>query len=122
MAIAAGVIVLAPLVLYGAWMLAFILSAAPCGFEVKDQKIAPDGLRKAAVVEVNCGATTPYVTWVVVANARAPFHYEEDRVDAIVGRTGRIAWEGPKLIIFYPATRPPTVNPDHARGVEFRVL
>lgn len=93
-----------------------------CGYELKDQQIAPDGRRKAAVVEVDCGATTSYVTWVVMTRADAAFRYEKARVAVIEGRTGRIKWDGSKLVIFYPATRPPHVDKQRAGDIELRTL
>src|ERR1041385_4813793 len=87
------------------WLGAFNIGNDPCGFEIRDQQLSPDGHRKAALGEVNCGAPTDYATWAVVTDAKAPFRFERDRVASISGRAMRIAWEGETLIVF---VRPPT--------------
>jgi hypothetical protein len=100
----------------------FVGGMSACSYDVKDQKVAPDGSRKAALVDVNCGATTGYVTWVVMTKTASPFRYRRDRVAAISGRAARIEWDGSKLVVFHPATQPPNVDRDHAGVVLFRPL
>ena len=94
----------------------------PCGYEVKAQALSPDGGKKAAVVEVNCGATTAFASWAVLAPAERPFDFKKDRVATIDGRAMRVAWEGSKLIVFWRAERPPNRQDSVAAEVEYRPL
>jgi hypothetical protein len=115
-----GALVVAAAV-YVAPMVALFVAMTECSYDLKDQQVSPDGMRKAAVVEVNCGATTDYVRWVVATDAKSAFKYRRDRIASVSGRALKIAWEGRKLIVYYPATRPPTVAKRRA-DVEFRTL
>jgi hypothetical protein len=120
LAVGAGVVAVAAFFL--APRIAFILGAGACDYTVKDQRVSPDGRRKAAVVEVDCGATTDYASWVVATDANAPFQYGRDRVSAVNGRALRIAWEGRKLIIYHRPTEPLISGPAKSDPVETRGL
>jgi len=95
----------------------------PCGFEVMQESVSPDGTLKAAAVEVNCGATTDYASWAVLTRADRAFDFKKDRIAAIPGREMRVGWEGRKLVVFWYAERPPTVREGRpAAQVEYRPL
>lgn len=117
-----GGLVGALLVACAAVVITFIHGMSACSYDVRDEKVAPDGARKAALVDVNCGATTGYATWVVMAKTAEPFRYRRDLVAAISGRAARIEWDGSRLIVFHPATQRPNIERNHAAGVVFRPL
>jgi hypothetical protein len=109
------------------FILPFILPGGitgPCGYEVKGEKASPDGRLKAAVVEVNCGATTDYRSRAVLTKADRAFDFKKDWLAEIEGRQMQITWEGPKLVVFWAAEQPPAVNEEKtsAPPVEYRPL
>jgi hypothetical protein len=123
--VAAGVVggcVVLGLLGYVGWIAMFVASPSPCGFELRDQQVSPDGQRKAGVVEVNCGATTDYATWLVMTDAGRPFDYERDRLAAIDGLAMRMRWEGSRLIVSYRASRPISLKQPQPPAVEYRPL
>jgi len=119
---AVGGVILVAAVVYVTPMVMVVAGMGECGYEPKSQKISPDGRRKAALVEVNCGATTGYATWVVATGAKSAFKYKRDRIAAIEGQDADIEWDGSKLVVFYPRARPPIVEKEHRGEVVLRTL
>ena len=74
-----------------------------CGYDLKSSQISPDGRYKAAVVEVNCGATTGYVDWVVLTKADKAFNYRKDRLASVETQAMTAQWDGQTLIVRWPA-------------------
>jgi hypothetical protein len=91
-------------IVIGGFFLYFVYVMSDCGYELKSQEVSPDGRSKAGVVEVNCGATTGWATWVVLADSRRPFRYRQDMLAAVKGQELGIRWDGPVLHVSYPAS------------------
>jgi hypothetical protein len=110
---------------YVGWLVFIIVEFATtpwCGYDVRQQALSPDGINKAAVVEVNCGATTGYVSWAVRAPASRAFNYRRDVLASVDGREMKIAWAGPKLVVFVPPARVRELSAKAAAEVEYRPL
>jgi hypothetical protein len=88
---------------YVGWIATFLYAMAnmPCGYEVQQEALSPDHRQTAAVVAVNCGATTPYVDWAVMAPVARAYDFEKDRVASAYGQEMRVAWEGRKLVVLW---------------------
>jgi hypothetical protein len=81
---------------------------------------SPDGKMKAALFDVNCGATTTLLQWVLVTTADTEFAdapNEHDRVAVFRGKV-RVAWDGPQqLIVTYFSDTMPVSTLDSMRGI-----
>lgn len=87
-----------------------------CDQGLREEKKSLDSKFKAAVLDVQCGATTRDASWVLLADGDSEFSYEKDRIATFEGRVDRVAWEGGSLVIFYGDAVPFAKN-DSARGI-----
>ncbi len=98
--IAAGVVCALALA-YGAYLAVGVHElASVCAREVIDEKVSPDGRRRAALVYLDCGATTSGTTWLLIADAKAPFDDNRDRAALLKRRASRLEWAGTELRVF----------------------
>jgi hypothetical protein len=112
---------------YGGWIATFVYTMAtmPCGYEVQQEAVSPDHREKAAVVEVNCGATTPYMDWAVIAPVGRAYDFEKDRVASAYGQEMRVAWEERKLVVLWRMDnghpeRPAQLSQGAGKDIELR--
>lgn len=105
-----GAVVVVPVVAYCGLVLITFVWAGQCGYQLIDQQLSPDRRQKAAVVEVNCGATTDFARWVVVTDAEKRFRYRHDMLAAVGGQELGIHWDGPILHVKYPAAEKPVIH------------
>jgi hypothetical protein len=108
----------------GLWLVEERVADELCSYEMQGQAaVSPDGRQKAAVVAVDCGATTDFATWAVVTDAGSTFHFSRDRVASVTGKVLQIRWEGPRLILLAPPDAKRFDGPAASRTkLEFRPL
>lgn len=70
-----------------------------CDYSARDVVISPVGNLKAAVVDVQCGATTRDASWVVIARSDSDFSYEKDRVASFNGAVSKIEWSDSSIVV-----------------------
>jgi hypothetical protein len=63
---------------------------------------------KAAIIDYDCGASTSFHTFVVVAPIDQKFDYARDIAASFRGQARSLAWEGPKLVVYYGDAEPTT--------------
>lgn len=68
--------------------------------------MSTDGKMKAAIVDVQCGATTRDASWVLLASASEKFHDEKDRTATFDGSIPQLLWEGQDLVVEHGDARP----------------
>jgi hypothetical protein len=93
-----------------------------CGYDLKSSAVSPDGRYKAAVVEVNCGATTSYVSWAVLTKANKKFNYRKDHLASVETQAMTVRWEGQKLVVRWPAGLDANKAKKQPAFVEYRPL
>lgn len=71
---------------------------------------------------MDCGATTSYANWAVLALAGEPFDYEKDRLAAVETQAMRIEWQGQKVIVCWRAGLRPNLSKAQPDFVEYRPL
>lgn len=94
-----GIVVLAVTLWFGAVAAVGTMLAGPAP-SVAQEQVSPDGRRKAAVLEVQGGATDGFMWKVAVTDARAGKFRNRDDVAVFKGAPGRIAWRGETLVVF----------------------
>lgn len=70
-----------------------------CEQELRRQTTSPDKQWKAGVVIVECGATTPTATWIVLTRTGVDFDFDPDTVAVFKGEVVDISWEANTLRI-----------------------
>lgn len=84
---------------------------AGCEQTLRSEQISPDGRWKAAILDVQCGATTADANWILLTSKQSKFEGERDKVAVFEGRVENIAWQGERLIVSYGDARPFLMNP-----------
>ena len=82
----------------------------PCEKVESLSRTSPDGLLKAAIVDVKCGATTDDATRIVITGAVSKFDYDQDIVAIFDGHVKGISWESSTLVVDYGDARPTTMT------------
>jgi len=72
--------------------------------------MSADGERKAAVVDVECGATVVDMSWALIAAANKEFVDAADKVAVFEGPIERVFWKGSNLFVIYGHARPFNVH------------
>lgn len=103
-----GVVLVAAAALYVQKVGGLIAQNTTCGFDVKDAKTSPDGKLKAAILRINCGATTRYSSVVVLTEVETKLDFERDRVAQFRHMADEIHWDGDKLVVTYNGLAEPT--------------
>lgn len=83
---------------------------AGCERTLHSEQISPDGNWKAAVLGVQCGATTADASWVLLTSEQNEFEGERDKVAVFEGRVENIAWQGNRLVVSYGDAKPFLMN------------
>lgn len=71
-----------------------------CDQNIRDQIVSPDGLMKAALLDMQCGATTADATWVLMTASSKKFDVKKDNIAVFEGRVD-IRWEKKDLVVVY---------------------
>jgi hypothetical protein len=77
-----------------------------CEHTVRGEKVSTDGKMKAAIVDVQCGATTRDASWVLLTSAGEKFHDEKDRIATFDGSIQQVLWEEQDLVVVHGDARP----------------
>jgi hypothetical protein len=77
-----------------------------CDYALHNEMASPDGSLKAALLDVQCGATTADAVWVLLTDSRSKFRYQQDRVAVFEGVVDHLAWKDHELIVFYGQSKP----------------
>lgn len=88
-----------------------------CEKKLHDEVTSSDGRLKAAILDVQCGATTQDANWVVVSNASEDFDEERDKVAIFEGSVESVVWQGNQLHIIYGSSKPFLMNKE-AKGAQ----
>jgi len=72
-----------------------------CEHNLRGEKASTNGLLKAAILDVKCGASTADASWILLTTAKAKVAGERDRVAVFEGRVREVVWEGPNLLVVY---------------------
>lgn len=83
-----------------------INSIPECDKNIRGQVISPDGAMKAAIIDVQCGATAADASWVVLAESKNEFDINSNRVAVFEGKIESVEWRGGDLYVFYGDARP----------------
>lgn len=114
--IAAGVLGIAVVGYFAASAILSYSLGMSCSRDVIDQKMSPDGRKKAAIIDIGCGATTPLQTRVLIADVATRFDDERDEAARFHGNARRLEWAGSELRVFHGDTEP-IRRPETFRGV-----
>jgi len=102
------------------YVLPFLLPGGllgPCGYETLSKASSPDWAFDAALIEVNCGATTAYSSRLYIAPSGAAIDPDkEDPVARFKGSAARVEWVDGKLIV-HLGDATPVVKPAVWRDV-----
>jgi hypothetical protein len=88
-----------------------------CEKKLHDEVASADGRLKAAILDVQCGATTQDASWVVVSYAREDFDEERDKVAIFEGAVNDLTWQGNQLHVLYGTAKPFLMNKE-AKGAQ----
>ncbi len=83
------------------WFVYFFNLAGDCGIEIKKESLSDDGKYIAKVQVVNCGATTDFVTWIIIKDIQ---NNKEQRMIVIKGdHSGdcELNWDQPRMLRTY---------------------
>lgn len=69
-----------------------------CEHEISQSITSPDGELVAALDNVGCGATTEFVTWVLIAPTGIRFDPKKHRLAVYEGKLTSITWLSPKVL------------------------
>lgn len=87
-----------------------------CDNTVRGEQVSPAGTFKAAILDVQCGATTADASWVLLTDSKTAFKYKEDRLAVFEGHVDRVVWNEGDLVVFYGDSKPFHME-QSARGV-----
>lgn len=73
----------------------------PCEHIVRSEVMSPDGRFKAAILNVDCGATTQEATWIILSRAEDSYDFRKDRTSVFEGVVRDISWRAGTLAIDY---------------------
>jgi len=113
---------LAQKLLYAMTAASLLLAAAcrsadsECARTLRGVQSSPDGKFKAAILDVNCRATTGLASWVLIGAADAAFKNDADRAAVFQGSVKRVVWQRTDLVVIYDRAKP-VATPAAAKGV-----
>lgn len=87
-----------------------------CEDTVGSEFLSEDGTMKAAVANVQCGATTADATWILLAKSREKFSRDTDKIAVFEGAVKELQWRGQVLYVNY-GTAKPFLKSEKAKGV-----
>jgi len=70
-----------------------------CDYVVRNVVQSAEVRIKAAIVDVQCGATTRNASWIVLAGKDSDFSYEKDRAASFNGAISEIEWSGSDIVV-----------------------
>lgn len=76
-----------------------------------------DAGMKAAIFDIQCGATAPDATWILVSQYSKEFDYKTDVVAVFEGDIKGIEWRGHDLHVSYGVANPFKMNSE-AAGIQ----
>lgn len=77
-----------------------------CERTLRIERPSPDGRFKAAIEDVQCGATTRDASWILLAKAHDAFDDERDQVATFDGRVRDLQWQGADLVVLHGSAKP----------------
>ena len=69
-----------------------------CEYEVISSSDSPDGALTAYLIDVGCGATTGFVSWVAVSETGLKLNPKIDKTAVLEGKATKIYWINDKVL------------------------
>ena len=72
-----------------------------CDRVMRNEAISADASMKAAIEDVQCGATTRDASWVLLTKASSRFSDKRDQIAVFEGHVNELKWENGALVVLH---------------------